>query len=148
MNKGKTGIILSLLIFFVWLPCHDSFAQEINMDIDIILASQRSNYIDGRISHIQKQLQNIFNFSSYKLYGHRKLIIPMGQEKNIQLLEGKVFILKPLYYQGNWVIVQAKIIDVNRLIVDTQFRVSQGGTFFVGGPKTSKGVIILKVTAH
>ena len=118
MNKGKTGVILLLLILFVWLPCRDSFAQEINMDIDIILASQRSNYIDGRISHIQKQLQNIFNFSSYELYSHRKLIIPMGQEKNIQLLEGKVFILKPLYYQGNWVVVQAKIIDVRRLIVD------------------------------
>ena len=146
MNRS-IKIFLITSFFLLTLPGW-SHAQDINVGVDIILASQKAAYIDSRLTGIKGQLQGVFNFSSYELYDRKALVIAMGREKQIALLEDKVFLLMPVYFQGNMVVMKAKILSGRRLVVDTQFRVSQGGSFFVGGPKTGRGIIILKVTAH
>ena len=145
--KRSIKIFLLTGVFLLAFTCL-SYAGDINVGVDVILASQGTDYVDSRLSDIESQLQSVFNFSSYELYDRKKLIIAMGTEKRIALLEGKVFLLMPVYFQGNMVVMKAKVLSGTKLIVDTQFRVSQGGSFFVGGPKTGRGIIILKVTAH
>ncbi|MBN1520912.1 MAG: hypothetical protein JW928_00140 [Candidatus Aureabacteria bacterium] len=145
---SKKLFVIFLLSFFCLWPLSSSFSQEVDVGVDIILASQKSSYIDTRLTGIEGQLKSIFRFSSYELYTTRRLVIPMGREEQIALPESKIFLLSPLYFHGRMVVMQAKILSGRRLVVDTQFRVSQGGSFFVGGPQTQKGVIILKVTAY
>ena len=139
----NTVFLFILLFVFAGSAC----AQDVSAKIDIILASETSSYIDSRLIDVRNQLQKIFRFSSYELYESKNVSLVMGQERAVSLPAGKTLLLKPLYYQENMVVIQAKITDGKRLVVDTQFRVSSGGSFFIGGPKTGSGVIILKVTA-
>ncbi|MCK5707649.1 MAG: hypothetical protein KAI43_08350 [Candidatus Aureabacteria bacterium] len=145
MNKYILKIIL--LGFLIFVP-NILYAQEVPVGIDMILASENNSYIDSRLAGIRGQLDSIFRFSSYELFMHKELICRMGKIEKISLPAGKMFYLKPLFFQGNVIVMQAKILSGNRLVVDTQFRVSPGGSFFVGGPKTDKGVIILLIKVH
>ena len=149
MRKNNKKILLLLILAsFLLIRCHLIFADEIKVGVDIIVASQRSVFIDSRIANIENHLRSIFRFSSYELYATRMLVIPMGHEEQIILPEGKIFILSPLYFHGQMIVLKAKVLSKRRLIVDTQFRVPSGGFFLVGGPKIRRGVIILKVTAY
>jgi hypothetical protein len=117
-----------------------AFAGDISFGVEVALAGQEPGQGNN--------LKQAFNFSSYDTIEKNTYNVSMGREQSVPLIEGKTLVLTPLYYQGNTLVVNAKVLSGYNLVVDTQFRVSPGGSFMVGGIGSSRGTIIVKVTVY
>jgi hypothetical protein len=121
-------------------------AQQIQLRIGSILASNQSKEFDPKLAKMKKQLE-VFKYQSYRLIREDSQKAGWGTETTFEIPGGRSLIVAPQERRGNQVSLKVRLLEREKTLVDTNVTLSDGGNFLLGGPAHEGGVLILSISA-
>jgi len=146
MNRGRwirTGLILTVALISSAVQAWSQ--SPVRLTVEVIQASRNGNAVDPSLGKLRAQLKSL-NYSSYQLLASHPLATTIGAKQVVALPGGKSLDLFPYGLSGETLELLVTITDGTRRLLDTTFRLSNGGTILVGGPAHGDGVLILAIT--
>lgn len=120
-------------------------ASEVELQVKVIYASKHGQEVDKRVDSIIERLNKLFDFSSYKLLGEHREKSPLYKAKTFPLPDGRRLDLTLVGKDEN---ERHKLkLEIPGLL-STDFRLKNGASLILGGPRHKKGVLILVIQAN
>jgi len=123
-------------------------ADNVNIGIKTILASNDKQYQDPQLKGIIDELQTVFRFTAYRLLGQDRLSLATGETGNVSLPGGRVLSVTPTGSRGNRTQMDLGITKAGRRIFETRIELLNRGTITVGGPRHENGFLLLNITSE
>ncbi|MEO5656946.1 MAG: hypothetical protein ABIO65_10110 [Nitrospiria bacterium] len=135
-----------LLIAVVLLGAAAAWGQSaVNLNVQVIHASNTGKAVDPALAKIRSQLSS-FKYTNYALLETRPFTTAIGAKHAMPLPGGKILDLYPYGVSGGSLELLVTITDGAKRVLDTTFRLSNGGTILVGGPTHADGVLIVAIS--
>lgn len=144
--------VLSVFLILVSLPL-PLLAQEQRADITVyqIAASNGEPGIDPQIQSLVKEFEGTFRYSTYKLVSKTPMQMKVGENDKIVLAGNREMHLQMLGYDGNRIKLNVKVIEKQNMkrneVLNTEFRLTEGGTILIGGYDYRDGRLIVAISA-
>ena len=135
------SLILSLFL------ASNVFAQ-VKVRLKIIQASNVGSNIDSSLKNMHNQLGSLFNFTSYRLLKDETLSLSPNRNVSIPVHKETDIEITLLGQRRETAELRVRIRRDQKDILNTQVRLSQGRTVFIGGPQHGEGVAILALSAQ
>ncbi len=166
MKSSMTGaafrrafFALAALICLVFLIGPEAAAQPgesaevVKIVVYVIEASDGVPGVDREIRHIVEQFHGTFRYSTYKLVSKIARKVPMGGEAKIALPGLRELRLDPREYKAGRIKMKIRIVEKStrgrsRDVLNTEFRLTRGGTIVIGDYNYQKGKLILAISAN
>jgi hypothetical protein len=121
-------------------------AQQVQLRIGSILASNQSKEFDSKLGKWKKQLE-VFKYQSYKLIREDSQRAGWRTDATFEIPGGRSLIVAPQERRNNQLALKVRLVDREKTLVDTTVTLSEGGNFLLGGPPHEGGVLILSISA-
>ncbi len=116
------------------------YAGDIESEVTVVYASKTGKWVDPKLENLHERLAGLFDFTLYRLEANHKKASTYKQPVDMTLPGGRALKLTPLEKDSEQRIkVQLSIPG----LIETDFRLKDGGTIILGGPRHEKGVLIL-----
>lgn len=122
-------------------------AEDFQIEVRIILASNADKKIDPRLLDLTKDLQTL-NYMSFEQLDTVGLSLEEGKTGKVNLPGGRVMELTPQAFEKRKINLQVKILEKGASILTTRLRIANHGTVILGGPSYNLGFLVLALTAH
>ncbi|PID40263.1 MAG: hypothetical protein CR984_04100, partial [Proteobacteria bacterium] len=116
------------------------------IQVDTILAARDDALVDPRLKKHVGELQSMFNYTSYRLLGSKRLNLKTGQSGMADLPGNRRLKITPQKIRGNRADISLQMLKRKRTIFQTNIQLLNRGSLFVGGPKYRKGNLIFKIS--
>jgi hypothetical protein len=139
----RTALLLIVFFIFSFLSLSTASAQ-VQVRLRAIHASDAGSGVDPSLRDLHKELGSLFSFTSYRLMRDEILNLSLNQPASISSREGRIIIEITLV--GLHKNVAELRIRVNREgteILNTQVRLFPGRTVLVGGPRHTRGGVVI-----
>jgi hypothetical protein len=136
---------LALWLFGTWLDAGE-VAQQVELRIGSILASNQSNDFDPRLAKMKKQLE-VFKYKSYKLIKEDHQQAGWNADTSFEIPGGRSLIVAPQGRQDNQLSLKVRLLEGEKPLLDTTVRLREGSNLLLGGPPHEGGVLILSISA-
>ncbi len=136
---------LALLLLGAWLEAGE-VAQQVDLRIGSILASNQSNDFDPRLAKMKNQLK-VFKYQSYKLIKEDHQKAGWNADASFEIPGGRSLIVVPQGRQNNQLSLKVRLLEGEKPVLDTTVRLREGGNLLLGGPPHEGGVLILSISA-
>jgi len=136
--------ILFTLLFFTVPVTHAQYHARLR----VIQASNVGSSIDPALKDVHGKLGSLFNFTSYRLVRDQDLTLSLNQSATVQV-HPEVFIeVTCLNYQRGNADLKVRVNRKGSDILNTQVKLSSGGTVLIGGTRHREGVVIYALSAR
>ena len=142
------AIIISSIVFLHTSIASAQRSPAVFIKVDVIYASNERAFIDKKISRIVNDLKNLFAYSNYELIDIHSLETKYHQTGQIPLPNASRLQIVPLAEQAGYILLNVLVNRSNGYIMNTNFRIINGGTILVGGPRYKKGVLVFAITVE
>jgi hypothetical protein len=119
--------------------------SPVSLTVQVVHASNTGKRVDPALAKIRAQL-GAFTYSNYTLLDTRPFATALGAKHAMPLPGGKTLDLYPYGLSGGSLELLVTITDGAKRILDTTFRLANGGTILVGGPTHADGVLIIAIS--
>ena len=136
---------LALWLFGAGLDAGE-VAQQVELRIGSILASNQSNEFDPRLAKMKSQLQ-VFKYQSYKLIKEDHQQAGWNADANFEIPGGRSLIVAPQGRQNDQLSLKVRLLEGEKPLLDTTVRLKEGSNLLLGGPPHEGGVLILSISA-
>ena len=136
---------LALWFFGAWLDAGE-VAQQVELRIGSILASNQSNDFDPRLAKMKDQLK-VFKYQSYKLIKEDHQQARWNADTNFEIPGGRSLIVAPQGLQNNQLSLKVRLLEGEKPLLDTTVRLKEGSNLLLGGPPHEGGVLIVSISA-
>jgi hypothetical protein len=138
-------IALFLIIFFIFSFLTLSTASaQVQVRIKGIHASDVGSGVDPSLRDLHKELGSLFNFNSYRLMRDDTLNLSINQPASISAREGRIILEATLVKLHKDVAeVKIRVVREGSEILNTQVRLFPGRTVLVGGPRHTRGGVVI-----
>jgi hypothetical protein len=145
MRKILPFLILLLVFLFFAVPT--TYAQY-HARLRVIQASNVGSSIDPALRDVHGKLGSLFSFTSYRLLRDQDLTLSIAQSATVQV-HPEVFIeITCLGYQRGTAELKVRVNRNKSDILNTQVKLSSGGTVLIGGTRHREGVVIYALSAR
>ena len=152
----RVAILFATLFLLSLLP-YSAMAQEqgssqkADIIIYVIEASNEGQGVDPQIQGLVKEL-GAFRYSSYKLVSKIPRQLRSGEKESVSLPGNRQMQLQMQGAEGNRVKLKVKITEKSeeqrsRDILNTEFRIIEGGTIMIGGYDYRNGKLFVAISA-
>lgn len=148
----RVTIPLAALFLLSLLP-FPLMAQEQGQKADIIIyvieASNEGQGTDPQIKDLVKEL-GAFRYSSYKLVSKIPRQLRGGEKESVGLPGGRQMQLLMQGSEGNRINLKVRITSQERKgrdVLNTEFRIIEGGTIMIGGYDYQNGKLFIAISA-
>jgi len=123
----KKLAFFALVGLFSLLP-YPSLAhgEEVRIGVRVVLASHKGSGVDNGLQDIQRKLNDLFNYSSYRLLQERSFFLTQGQVEQLPLTKGRDLRLKLLRERKGSVEIIVKILREGKEIFKTKAKLKKG----------------------
>jgi len=138
-------IALLLIVFFIFsfLPLSMASAQ-VQVRLRAIHASDAGSGVDPSLRDLHKELGSLFSFTSYRLMREETLNLSLNQPASISSREGRIILETTLVGLHRGVAeVKIRVVREGSEILNTQVRLFPGRTVLVGGPRHTRGGVVI-----
>jgi hypothetical protein len=144
MNKIKKILFLNLavLLVFGFIDLHCFAADDVEIHVTAIMASQSSTFIDPELKVLAGELQSTFAFSSYQKLKRYTVLLSESQSDRIILPQNNPLAVtyKSISDDGR-IHLRLEMSD----IFNADCSLNDGGHLLVGGPQYDDGNLILLI---
>ena len=139
----KTALLLVVFFIFSFLSLSTASAQ-VQVRLRAIHASDAASGVDPSLKDLHKELGSLFSFTSYRLMREETLNLSLNQPASISSREGRIILETTLVGLHRGVAeVRIKVTREGSEILNTQVRLFPGRTVLVGGPKHTRGGVVI-----
>lgn len=131
-------------------PCVASSSRvgehtNVRIEVKVIKAGRRSNYVDPALAAIGESLRETLNFSSLTLIAERIFNLGIGEKGDLPLPRGHALqvILRSLTSEISR--IEVAILKGNQEVFHTVVESIDGGITTIGGPQAGDGVLLLRI---
>ncbi|MDY6836745.1 MAG: hypothetical protein SWH78_02115 [Thermodesulfobacteriota bacterium] len=144
--KRLNYLVLLVIIGAIW-PVALWARGNIAIDVKTVLASQKSEDLDPRLSSLVKELQSVFRYSSYRLLGEDRVDLTMKETGTVFLPGNRVLKMTPMKIAGDRIELKLVILKKKKQIFETLIKLLNHTSLTVGGPKHQDGVLLFNISA-
>ena len=150
MRSSFPRFLMLAAAMIAWLGSAGSLSanESCRISVDTILAAHNDAAIDPQLKRHIGELQSMFNYTSYRLIGSKRLSLRMGQSGIVGLPGGRRLKITPHQIRGNRADIALQMIKKKKTVFQTQIELLNHGSLFVGGPKYRKGNLIFKISSE
>ncbi|MBN1945209.1 MAG: hypothetical protein JW797_06000 [Bradymonadales bacterium] len=117
-------------------------AQSANLSVQVILASNSGQGMDGSLGSVASQLRARFGrYDSFSLLASHRVHLDQGSSESLGLPNGETLRISLLSMSGSSYRLQVSLPGGG-----TTVTAPPGGIFFVAGPRYQSGTIIVAIT--
>lgn len=120
-------------------------AAPVQLTVQVIHASNKGHSVDPSLAKIRSQLTSL-KYTNYQLLETRPFATTIGAKHQMPLAGGRALELYPYGVSAGSLELLVTITDGAKQVLNTTFRLSNGGTLIVGGPSYGDGVVILAIS--
>jgi hypothetical protein len=117
------------------------------ISVETILAGRGDKQIDAKLKRDIRELQSMFNYTSYRLMGREQLSLAVGQTGTVNLPGNRLLKITPHKIRGNRADISLQMLHKRRTEFQTQVQILNRGSLFVGGPRYLNGNLIFKISS-
>lgn len=121
-------------------------AGEVRIEVQVIKAGQRSNYIDPALGGIGRSLKETLNFSSFTLVCGKILHLGIGEKGILPIAAGQSMRVVPRSLTPKLCRIEVAIINGDREVFNTLVESVDGGITTIGGPQLGDVTLLLRIT--
>jgi len=150
MRFNLTCLFVTFLLLFsgdVILPPSLLASEQCRITVETILAARGETTVDDRLKQDIRELQSMFNYTSYRLLGRERLDLSVGRSGTVNLPGNRRLKITPHKIQGNRANISLQMMRQNRTEFQTQVQILNRGSLFVGGPNYLNGNLIFKISS-
>jgi hypothetical protein len=151
LNHLLTPIVSVILILALMSSIYaqpSASPDEVRITVYMIEASNGTPGTDAEIKDIVKELRSELRYSTYKLLSKKPRKIKIGSQDDLDLPGSRRLILSAEGYEDNRIKLRVKIAEKSkRDILNTEFRIVEGGTIIIGAYTYGDGKLILAISA-
>ncbi|MCB1195269.1 hypothetical protein KDK77_03705 [bacterium] len=118
-------------------------AQQVNVSIAVIKASNSGNGIDENIKHLQPKLSRL-NYASYTLLKQDAQRGELHTELIFDLPDGDTMRIKPIGIESGYLKL---FVAMDKAGLKTNFKIANGNTIIVGGSAYQDGSMVIALSA-
>ncbi len=119
--------------------------RKILIKVQIISASNQSNYTDPDLFEIGKDLRDTLNFTSFTLVGEENLRLKTGEKGVLHLTQGHSLQIIPQSISDNISRIEVAITKGNRQLMHTLIESVDQGAIILGGPNVNEETLLLRI---
>lgn len=142
-NMRRIALLLIVFFIFSFLPLSMASAQ-VQVRLRAIHASDAGSGVDPSLRDLHKELGSLFSFTSYRLMREETLNLSLNQPASISSREGRIILETTLVGLHRGVAeVKIRVVREGSEILNTQVRLFPGRTVLVGGPRHTRGGVVI-----
>ena len=139
-------VTVVLLVCVCANPLYALANQRCRVSVDTILASRQGAGVDPQLRPHVGELQSMFTYTSYRLLGSETLVLREGQTGTVSLPGSRKLKITPHRIGGSRADIALQMMKKKRTVFQSQIRLLNRGSLFVGGPKYKNGNLIFKIS--
>lgn len=124
-----------------------SALNVVEVTVGAIIANNSGQVLDQRVTAMNPRFHTLFPYSSYRLLGEQRKWVPWGGRVRLDISKTRYVVVVPREFKNQRVSMRVRLMDGDRAIIDTLLSLKDHGTFLVGGPPETDGVLILAIGA-
>ena len=128
------------------VPSPSLAKDSCRISVDTILASRQGSGVDPQLQRHIRELQSMFNYTSYRLLSSKALDLIEGQSGQVALPDARQLTITPQKIRGSRADIALQMTKGGRSVFQTQIQLLNHGSLFVGGPKYQNGNLIFKIS--
>lgn len=140
--------LCALPLFVLCVGRADAQTGGCELSIGAVVASNTGREFDTRLAFIQKPLNSLFPYTSYRLLKKETRNVQWGGPAAFDLPGGRYVVIVPREFKDGRISLKVLVIDGSRPLVDTTLALRNEGTFLVGGPRHDSGVLLIAIGAR
>jgi hypothetical protein len=138
--------VIALIAFFslLFLFFTSVASAQVQVRIRGIHASDVGSGVDPSLRDLHKELGSLFSFNSYRLMRDETLNLSLNQPASISSRDGTIILETTLVGLHKGVAeVRIRVVRDKSEILNTQVRLFPGRTVLVGGPRHTRGGVVI-----
>jgi len=120
------------------LPALAADAQNVAIQVTTVRAVERGP-CDPQLEAMRPRLRRLAGYRGYQLVGDQQRVVAWRNTEAFDLGGGRSLILQPKRMDDASVMMQVRLLDKRRRLVDTNVRLANGGTMVFGLGKDARG---------
>jgi hypothetical protein len=113
-------------------------AQDLAIEITTVRAAERGP-CDPELESLRPRLRRLAGYRAYRLVGEQQRRIAWRSTAEFDLGDGRSLMLLPKGMEDQRVMMQVRLLDGRRRLVDTNVRLVNGGTMVFGVGRDARG---------
>jgi hypothetical protein len=157
-SVGKVVVALATVLVLVLVLGSNASAtppdsdEKVRIVVYLIKASDDAPGVDSEIKDLVRQFGGAFRYSSYRLVSKIPKSIPLGSEVKIPLPGSRRLHIYARGREGKRIRLKIKIREKSargrdREMLNTEFRIVEGGTIMIGGYNYHEGKLMVAISA-
>ena len=147
MRKKIISLIAIFVALFLAAVAVASAVERVNVEVEVIYASNQPHPTEPSLSRLKIQLQSTFNFTSYTLLEKKRMVLSRGKEEKLSIPGKKYLKIELEEVIKGQAKLKVVVLDRRRVVLTTMFRISPGQTVLVGGTRYESGALIIAIKA-
>lgn len=149
-SSGLTFGVVVLLALCVQAPANAQTEPRpiITIKVDSVLAADTHEGVDARLAPIRQRLKALFDYSTYRLVSRQVSKTPCGRMVAFNLPGGRILHVAPHRVDGGMIEMELMLFQGPRPLMTTDLKLMNHGTFFIGGPRYRRGMLIISIGAE
>ncbi len=139
----RTALLLIVFFIFSFLFLSTASAQ-VQVRLRAIHASDAASGVDPSLRDLHKELGSLFSFTSYRLMKEETVNLSLKQPASFSYREGRIILEVTLVgLQRGVAEVKIRVVREGSEVLNTQVRLFPGRTVLVGGPRHTRGGVVI-----
>ena len=150
MTREVFGAVLATLAStMLILPC-TAEAQPLDIQVTTVRALEEGP-CDPQLESMRPRLRHIAGYRSYHLIGEQQRRVAWRNTEAFDLGDGRSLVLLPMGMVDERVMLQVRLLEGRKRLVDTNVRLANGGTMVFGvgrDARSGDGAILILLRAQ
>jgi hypothetical protein len=143
--SSGSGIVVLVLLASVVIAAAQTATGPVDVKIDSVLAADTNQGCDKELSTLRDRLRRLFHFTTYRLVSHDEGSAGFGKSLTFSLPGGRILHIEPRGMDGDMIQMEVMLFRGEEPMMITDLKITNGGTFMVGGPRYEHGTLIISI---
>ena len=148
MKKNPILYTLMLLIIFQVCPENVLAFSSMNVKVEIIKATKKSNIIDPQLKDLADEIAPVLNYTGFTLAKKSEQKLTSGQTSEILLSSKRSLKLTFKGFEQEQGRLLVEILEKKKKVFHTILLLVDKGFVLIGGPSYEDGVLLLRIGAE
>lgn len=146
MKRTRSAVVLLLAAFLIAYAPPAHAQDKVRVVVKAIYASNSFDGFEGDLKKVEDDIRFQFNYKGYRLINQQEMTIDFGKQGAMELPDNRVIVLAPKGYVEKKIEMNLLVVEKEKKLLDTVFRLANKGTIYIGGPRYKDGMLLIAVT--
>lgn len=146
MKKICSAFALLCAVFLLTSAAPAQAQDKVRVVVKAIYASNSFDGFEGDLKKVADDIRFQFNYRGYRLISQQEMTIDFGKQGGLEIPDNRLIVLMPKGVVEKKIEMNLLVVEKEKKLLDTTFRLANKGTIYIGGPKYKDGMLLIAVT--